>query len=131
MNYYVNSMVRLRDLYYQYEKRGERKKMNTLIESDDSFYSILGCRIIEILEECDMLKKVLIRTEKTKQHYILTISDKSILSAMGKHKIYTVPNKLPMIVKPKPYSANTSGGYLLNDIQFNEDIFIEKKAYSV
>lgn len=50
---------------------------------------------------------------------------------MGKHKIYTVPNKLPMIVKPKPYSANTSGGYLLNDIQFNEDIFIEKKAYSV
>lgn len=36
-----------------------------------------------------------------------------------------------MIIKPKNSSCDKVGGYLLNDVKFNEDIFIEKKGYSV
>ncbi len=46
-------------------------------------------------------------------------------------KIITLPTKLPMIVSPKPYSKNIQGGYLLNNDQFSEDLFIEKKGYGV
>lgn len=36
-----------------------------------------------------------------------------------------------MIVKPKPYNKNSLGGYLLNDVNFREDLFIKKQGYGV
>lgn len=45
--------------------------------------------------------------------------------------MYAIPTRLPMIVKPKAYGANLLGGYLLNDVDFKEDLFISKKAYSI
>lgn len=78
--------------------------------NDDTFYFLLGCKIIEILEFSEMLKKLLVRTEQTKQHQELVVSDEDLLSKIEKHGIYTVATKLPMIVKPKPYSFNSDGG---------------------
>lgn len=32
-----------------------------------------------------------------------------------------------MIVKPKDYGPKSLAGYLLNDVEYKEDLFIEKK----
>jgi len=46
------------------------------------------------------------------------------------HKIYHLPYKLPMIVKPKPWSGlktkESWGGYLLNGEKFTESLIIKK-----
>lgn len=36
-----------------------------------------------------------------------------------------------MIVKPKPYSENKLGGYLLNDVEYNEALIRDKIAYCI
>jgi DNA-directed RNA polymerase len=98
---------------------------------DDSFRSNLGNKIIEILDACDMVKKKLIKKKSAKE-------SNQILEVIGKdfglktsERIMALPTKLPMIVKPKEYSKNVSGGYLLNDDKFYESLFIEKKAYGI
>ena len=102
--------------------KSNNKAYGELLEEDDTFYSTLGCKIIEVLEFSDMLKKLLVRTEQKKQHHELVISDEDLMSKIENHKIYTVPAKLPMIVKPKPYSIGKDGGYLLNDVDYHETL---------
>lgn len=82
-----------------------------LVDNNDTFNSILGCKIIEVLEFSDMLKKLLVRTEQIKQHHELVIADEDLMSKLENHRIYTVTTKLPMIVKPKSYSTDSDGGY--------------------
>ena len=48
-----------------------------------------------------------------------------------KDNIISLPNKLPMLVKPKPFSKKEKGGYLLNDVKYNEDIIIDKNCYAL
>lgn len=100
-----------------------------LVDSDDTYISSLGCKLIEVLEFSDMLKKLLVRTEQKKQHQELVISDEDLMSKVGNHRIYTVPTKLPMIVKPKPYSTINDGGYLLNDLYYHENLIIDNKKF--
>ena len=100
---------------------------NALIDNNDTFYSTLGCKIIEILEFSDMLTKLLVRTEQNKQHHELVISDEGLMSKKESHRVYTIPTKLPMIVKPKPYSIGCVGGYLLNDVEYHEDLIIDNR----
>ena len=95
------------------------------------FYSTLGVKLLEILENCDMINKTLITVSRTEKHYELTISNDKFLTSLKTNKIYCLPTKLPMLVKPKEYGDNKLGGYLLNDIEFKEKLFIEKKTFSV
>lgn len=101
------------------------------ILDDDSFYSILGAKLIEILEATEMLKKTLKRKALKESFWILEIQEASLINVIQKHKIFAIPTSLPMIVKPKPFGENLQGSYLLNDIEYVEDIFIEKKGHSV
>lgn len=41
--------------------------------------------------------------------------------------LVVTPTMLPMIVTPNNYDSNQLGGYLLNDVDYSEDLFIEKK----
>lgn len=83
---------------------------------DDAFYSSLGCKLIEILEYCEMVNKVLVRVHYKNQHPKLGISDQSLMYKVASYKVFTVSANLPRIVKPKPYSMVHNGGYLLNDV---------------
>lgn len=96
---------------------------------EDSFRSELGCRILEVFINCDMLKKVLIKSSKDKSQYVLeVIKDKHFTQEKS---LVSIPTKLPMVVKPKPYSNNISGGYFLNNYKYHEDLFIEKRGYGI
>lgn len=45
--------------------------------------------------------------------------------------MFNLATKLPMIVKPKVYTNNSYGGYLLNDIKYKDGLFIPKKGYGL
>lgn len=101
------------------------------MDEDDSFYSSLGCKLVDILEACDMLNRVSIRSSTTKQYIELKISDRNLLSKLQNRQIYTIPTKLPIIVKPKPFDSESLGGFLLNDVDYQENMIIEKKGYKI
>lgn len=63
---------------------------------DDGFYSTLGVKLLEILENCDMINKILITVSRTEKHYELTISNDKFLTSLKTNKIYCLPTKLPM-----------------------------------
>lgn len=102
-----------------------------LLDSNDTFNSNLGCKLIEVLEFADMVKKILVTTAQTQRHQELVISDQDLISKVGNHRILAVPTKLPMIVKPRPYDIvdkkNIDGGYLLNDVYYHEGLIINNK----
>lgn len=102
-----------------------------MLVDDETFHLGLGSIVIDILISAELLERILVRTSKTEQHQELALADSKLDNHLSKHKILTLPPKLPMIVKPKPYTRNSIGGYLLNDIRYKENILIEKKAYSV
>jgi len=78
-----------------------------------------------------MTGKKLVTIAFDNKQYLLYVSKEANNIIDMKYKIIDLPNKLPMIVKPRPYKADTSGGYLLNDINYKEDIFISKKGYAL
>lgn len=46
--------------------------------------------------------------------------------------MFAIPTKLPMIqVKPKDLYSKSLGGYLFNEVEYKEYLFIEKKALKV
>lgn len=83
------------------------------------------------LVTCYFIKKKLIRVSKTNQHYDLVVYDDKLKYNLNKQKMYAIPTRLPMIVKPKDYGVDLLRGYLLNDVDFKEELFISKKAYSI
>lgn len=99
---------------------------------NDNFYSLMGCKIIDILTHSDVLDMVLKKTDN-KEHpfHALEIRDKAPLSTEKRQKIFNMPTKLPMICPPKDYGVDKLGGYLLNDENFAEDLLVEKKAYAM
>jgi DNA-directed RNA polymerase len=61
----------------------------------------------------------------------LDIASKELKDSFKNTRLSVLPMKLPMIVKPNPYTENSSGGYLLNNVKYHEHLIIRKKAYSV
>ena len=103
-----------------------------LADQGDKLYSCIGALLIDILEFSSFIKRPLIRTSKTSTHYELHVDDDQLKSQLDNQKMFIIPSRLPMIVPPKDYS-NTDGygGYLLNDIEYKEDLFIDKKGYKI
>ena len=71
-----------------------------------------------------------------KLYHIIRIVDSVRKIIITDNKVLTVPTKLPMITKPKPYTLEENGnvslglgGYLNNDIVFTIGLFIDKIGY--
>ena len=67
-------------------------------------------------------------------NHVIKIVDSTRKTVMTSNKVLTVPAKLPMVTKPKPYALKSSGdimygGYLNNDILFTMGLFIDKVGY--
>ena len=95
---------------------------------NDTTLAELGVRIIEILENVNFIRKELIKYAYNHKAYVLKVKH-DFLHPKESRDLFTLPSKLPMIVKPKPYSKETFGGYILNNVNFCDDLFIKRHAY--
>lgn len=78
------------------------------------------------------LIKVCVRTKgKTKKVNEYNICDKDLLKLSKKEVVVVTPYKLPMIVPAKDFIINEGGGYLLNNLDYNEYIFSYKNEYKI
>ena len=108
-----------------------------LFTMNDNIYSNIGCDIIQLMERSDMIMKDLPKAtysqNKLSKVYSLVVMDHKLLSPSSdkKNVILNMPTKLPMIVKPKPYTKKKLGGYLLNDSRIIESLIIEKNSYKI
>lgn len=62
---------------------------------------------------------------------ILKLSTQTSKLLKRLNPIAVLPLKLPMIVEPKPYSDNNLGGFLLNDIEYDESLISKKIGYDI
>ena len=110
--------------------RSENKEFSSHL--NDSFYSILGYKIIDILNFSEIISLGLIKTPDNEHpYYAIQIKDKSLMSWNVTQSIINLPIKLPMICPPKPYGPNMLGGYLLNDEKFSDKLLVDKQAYAL
>ena len=109
--------------------KSSNKMYAELIENNDTFLSNLGCKLLEILQYSEMLKTSLVRTAVKEQHQELVIYDDKLKSKTENNRIYAISAKLPIIVKPKDYGIDKFGGYLLNDIKYQENLIIDNKVF--
>lgn len=113
-------------IWYEQWKINNKSLFDKL--DDDQFKACLGSKLIDILEACDILYKKLLVKAKDNRQYILCLKNKNLLKNEKNH-IMNLPLKLPMIVKPNKYDKNNIGGYLLNDINYCDNLIINKVAY--
>ena len=99
--------------------------------NNDSFYLHLGAKIIDIMMASNMLEVKVIYTSYKNSAAILRLTDEVSKLLVRKNSIISLPINLPMIVKPKSFSDKEYGGYLLNDVEYNESLIKEKIAYDI
>ena len=96
---------------------------------DDSFYAVLGCKIIDIVSHSDLFEVLLVNWKgMDNKYHLLVVIDKNLMLIKNNYSIINLPFKVPMRSPPKPYAHNKLGGYLLNDEKFDESLFVEKKS---
>lgn len=98
---------------------------------DDTYIAELGCRLLDVLEWTELVRKELLTINYKEKIYVLKLVDENIVEDFNcKRKMHLLPFKLPMVVPPKEYSNNKLGGYLLNNIKFVEPLITPKYGYS-
>jgi DNA-directed RNA polymerase len=63
---------------------------------------------------------------KQHRYNVLQLFDKTLRSEKTNADRFNIPSKLPMICKPMSYTRIRLGGYLLNDVNYSEDLIIKK-----
>ena len=114
-----------------YFMSGWRKENKGIIDMyTNNLEHKIGALLIDWMREIDLLEIDLIRSlEDSKQNINVLKPTKRIMPLIYKLKPLNLPQKLPMIVKPKPYTDTKLGGYILNDEMYTEPMIIDKVAY--
>jgi hypothetical protein len=94
----------------------------------------LGGKIISILKNIDLIKVQLIIKGRKDRENVIVPTDRILETLDKENKIKPLPRRLPMIVKPRNYSRNSTkdsvndsfGGYLLNDVKYLDPLIIPK-----
>ncbi|KAK4649767.1 hypothetical protein QC762_0117510 (mitochondrion) [Podospora pseudocomata] len=90
------------------------------------FQFSLGQKISIFTKEADLLEMETI-TLGYKEKSIVWKPTNKVLKVLPKiGSVLVLPKRIPMIVKPKPYTNRVNGGYLINDVRFNMDIVKQK-----
>lgn len=81
----------------------------------------------------NMIELVTEYGDDRKYHNTIVVQQKARALILKENQtIYTLPPRLPMVVKPKPYKLDGKiilGGYLKNDVYYTSDMFIDKAGY--
>lgn len=110
-----------------YAKKISTNKLLLNKIENDQIIAQLGFSVIQILESCNMVTSVLIIKSKEERSYTLTV-DKKLLDIREK-SLMDFPLRLPMLVEPKPYDKGVLGGYLLNDVNYKQELIIHKSIF--
>lgn len=116
------------------------KKINNEIieeynDKDANFTGYIGAILAKWLLDINLIEEKWIRKGRKESIDILVPTEDIKNTLNEKDNIYYLPCKLPMIIRPKPYyrinlSNNQTkeylGGYLLNDIEYTEEIIKQK-----
>jgi DNA-directed RNA polymerase len=99
--------------------------------SDSTFQLRVGSLLVGWMKTLNLLNNKVVFLSKIEKRNIVIIGgelEKALPKDINKVPLLRLPNKIPMIVQPKPYSWDegtdivTLGGYLLNDIEYTDDI---------
>ena len=110
----------------------DNKQFGSILDGDyeDSFYSKLGTKLIDILIASETIYLKLSWNQALEHRFnALMIKDKQLMSSKTRQKVMDIPPRLPMIHSPKLYTDKDLGGYLLNDDKYAEELIINKAAY--
>jgi hypothetical protein len=104
---------------------------NSIFErlTNDEFFVQLGSRLMEIMITCEVIETKVIKPSKNESRLVLILNENVSSLLPRKNTVIVAPLKLPMIVKPKAYTENILGGYLLNDDMYIENMIVDKVAY--
>jgi DNA-directed RNA polymerase len=102
------------------------------LDSTNLFY--FGSQLIYLLMGANLVEIKIINTDK-KEKYNILVPGKFIYDKIGKFILLSIPNKIPMVVKPKKFIreiingkvTDKLGGYLLNDVHYTSGIIIENR----
>jgi hypothetical protein len=116
--------------YIEFKENLLSEGLNNKLTSSE-FHLEIGGYIIELMKSCDMLN-IEVRTVDSLSLSILTLnSEIASLLDNNVNRAISIPLNLPMIVKPKPYSKEEFGGYLLNGVEYDEPLITPKIGYGV
>jgi DNA-directed RNA polymerase len=95
----------------------------------DEIYLNIGSYLIEVMTTLKLIDTKIYSLNKQSTTYaLLTPKVKDLLNT-NINRAISIPFDLPMIVKPKDCGDKTSGGYLLNDIEYHEPLINKKIFY--
>lgn len=94
----------------------------------------LGGKVINWTENLDLLEDKLVTIGRKERYHVLVPTNKLLETLNDEFKCIILPKRLPMIVKPRPYSRKLVngivkerlGGYLLNDEKYTDTLIIPK-----
>jgi DNA-dependent RNA polymerase len=116
-----------------------KKEYKDIYEVDGS-YAMLGGYFVWNLVIVNMLYQTLDKhpeNDKETVNYLRIVQNVRDKLFINKVKIYHIPPKLPMVCEPKNWvysldvSNNKLGGYLLNDIYFNDKLIRDRIGYEI
>jgi len=101
------------------------------IQIDEVFLNI-GSYLNDIMRTLSMVDIKVYKTAVNSSISVVSLDD-SIRDLVGNNinRALVIPLDLPMIVKPKDCNEETSGGYLLNDIEYSEPLINKKIFYNL
>nr|YP_009327781.1 hypothetical protein [Epichloe typhina]APB96740.1 hypothetical protein [Epichloe typhina] len=94
------------------------------LNDDDKIKFKLGAVLVKLLLESEFIEQDLKYKARDESVYVLKVDDNLIQPRVN--STLNLPLKLPMIVEPKKYSENIVGGYLLNNIDYQDELIIHK-----
>lgn len=110
-------------------KKWYEKNKNELLENSDDRFIFIGGKMFDILKNCNLIDYEVI-TKRNEFNKIVKNTRLIIPPQMEKFikeiKRIVLPIKLPMVFKPNVYSKDNLGGYLLNDINYGNELIIQK-----
>lgn len=97
----------------------------------DSELAYIGLKLLNLLEEVGLIKSEIFVSSKDIKNLIY-VCNSTILEYLNKNNLLlNISYKIPMIVKPKPYSKDLNTGkdilgrYLLNDVKYISPLIIQ------
>ena len=122
--------------FFEWCELDENKKNFNRFKEDISSMTGIGGNILFLLTQ-PPISLIYVKAHKLRWNrgIRLIYIEKKALDIMSVNKVASLPYKLPMIVKPKPYELIdgkiTYGGYLLNGDKYLENLFISKPLYNI